>query len=201
MPRRRPRAGEKRMDAAIDHFAEMGYRKADVRRVVNKLLKDVYGKDGWPLLEDSCYSVVQEALFEMEEQEKLQQQQQQQQQQNEDDDGDDEGEEAHPEPQQEDVEEEAPQEVAIKEEPSEEFIPIAMVVPPSEAVLAVGQTEEAEPPLIDPPSPRAASPDPLATGTRRKRPPCYGWISESESDSEYEEYVARRQQRVQVPAK
>ncbi|KAF7111428.1 hypothetical protein CFC21_111443 [Triticum aestivum] len=200
MPRRRPRAGEKRMDAAIDHFAEMGYRKADVRRVVNKLLKDVYGKDGWPLLEGSCYSVVQEALFEMEEQEKLQQQQQQQQ--NEDDDGDDEGEEAHPEPQQEDVEEEAPQqEVAIKEEPSEEFIPIAMVVPPSEAVLAVGQTEEAEPPLIDPPSPRAASPDPLATRTRRKRPPCYGWISESESDSEYEEYVARRQQRVQVPAK
>uniref|UniRef100_A0A8R7R838 WIYLD domain-containing protein n=1 Tax=Triticum urartu TaxID=4572 RepID=A0A8R7R838_TRIUA len=89
MPRRRPRAGEKRMDAAIDHFAEMGYRKADVRRVVNKLLKDVYGKDGWPLLEDSCYSVVQEALFELEEQEKLQQQQ------NEDDDGDDEGEEAH----------------------------------------------------------------------------------------------------------
>lgn len=44
------------------------------------------------MLEDSCYSVVQEALFEMEEQEKLQQQQQQQ---NEDDDGDDEGEEAH----------------------------------------------------------------------------------------------------------
>ncbi|XP_037461178.1 uncharacterized protein LOC125523881 isoform X2 [Triticum urartu] len=197
MPRRRPRAGEKRMDAAIDHFAEMGYRKADVRRVVNKLLKDVYGKDGWPLLEDSCYSVVQEALFELEEQEKLQQQQ------NEDDDGDDEGEEAHLEPQQEEVEEEAPQEVAIKEEPSEEFVPIAMVVPPSEAVVAVEQTEEAEkaPLLIDPPSPRAASPDPLATGTKRKRPPCYGWISESESDSDYEEYVARRQQRVQVPAK
>ena len=184
------------MDAAIDHFAEMGYRKADVRRVVNKLLKDVYGKDGWPLLEDSCYSVVQEALFELEEQEKLQQQQ------NEDDDGDDEGEEAHLEPQQEEVEEEAPQqEVAIKEELSEEFIPIAMVVPPSEAVVAVEQTEEAEPLLVDPPSPRAASPDLLATGTSRKRPPCYGWITESESDSDYEEYLARRQQRVQVPAK
>ncbi|XP_044435148.1 uncharacterized protein [Triticum aestivum] len=198
MPRRRPRAGEKRMDAAIDHFAEMGYRKADVRRVVNKLLKDVYGKDGWPLLEDSCYSVVQEALFEMEEQEKLQQEQQQQQNQ---DDGDDEGEEAHLEPQQEEVEEEAPQEVAIKEEPSEEFIPIAMVVPPSEVVVAVEQTEEAEPLLVDPPSPRAASPDLLVTGTSRKRPPCYGWISESESDSDYEEYLARRQQMVQVPAK
>lgn len=189
------------MDAAIDHFAIMGYRSADVRSVVNKLLKDVYGKDGWPLLEDSCYYVVQEALFEMQEQEeKLQQQRQ-----NEDDDGDDEGEEAHlylQEPQQEEVEEEAPQqEAAMMEEPLEEFIPIAMVVPPSEAVLAVEQTEEAEPLLIDPPAPRAASPDLAATGTRRTRPPCYGWISESESDSDYEEYLASRQQRVQVPAK
>ena len=55
------------MDAAIDHFAIMGYRKADVRSVVNRLLRDVYGRDGWPFLEDSWYSVVQEALFEMQE--------------------------------------------------------------------------------------------------------------------------------------
>uniref|UniRef100_A0A453T4Q8 WIYLD domain-containing protein n=1 Tax=Aegilops tauschii subsp. strangulata TaxID=200361 RepID=A0A453T4Q8_AEGTS len=73
MSRRRPRGGTQRMDAAIDHFAIMGYRKADVRSVVNRLLRDVYGRDGWPFLEDSCYSVVQDALFEMqEEQDKLQ---------------------------------------------------------------------------------------------------------------------------------
>ena len=29
----------RRMDAAIDHFGQMGYRKADVCSVVNKLLK------------------------------------------------------------------------------------------------------------------------------------------------------------------
>lgn len=48
MPRRRPRGVAKRMDAAIDHFTPMGYRKADVRSVVNKLLK-VYGKVSSPL--------------------------------------------------------------------------------------------------------------------------------------------------------
>ncbi|EMS48384.1 hypothetical protein TRIUR3_21735 [Triticum urartu] len=124
----------KRMDAAIDHFAIMGYRKADVRSVVNRLLRvgppllsfspsllprfrrpirepadamvvrswlirprpcaqDVYGRDGWPFLEDSCYSVVQDALFEMqEEQDKLQLQAvQQPQQEDGDTDGDDGG--------------------------------------------------------------------------------------------------------------
>ncbi|KAI4969693.1 hypothetical protein ZWY2020_000607 [Hordeum vulgare] len=180
--RRLPRAGEKRMDAAISHFHTMGYRSADVKHVVNKLLKDVYGKDGWPLLEDSCYHVVQEALFEMEEQEKLQEQQQQQKK-NEDEDGDDEGEEAHLESQQEEMEEEASQqEAAMMDEPLEleEFLPIAMIVPPSEAVLAVELTEEVQPLLIDPPAPRAALPDPAATGTRRPRSPCYGYISDSE---------------------
>lgn len=70
MPRRRSTAG--RMDAAIDHSIPMGYNKAQVRSVVNTLLK-VYGtEDGnqpWALLEDNCYQVVQDALFEKQEEE------------------------------------------------------------------------------------------------------------------------------------
>jgi len=39
-PRRgRPKKGERRIDAAIDHFAAMGYAARDVRAIVNGLLK------------------------------------------------------------------------------------------------------------------------------------------------------------------
>ncbi|KAM3275122.1 hypothetical protein ACQJBY_043851 [Aegilops geniculata] len=38
--RQRPRDGKQRMDAALDHFALMGYRRADVRSVVDRLLKE-----------------------------------------------------------------------------------------------------------------------------------------------------------------
>uniref|UniRef100_A0A453T4R3 WIYLD domain-containing protein n=3 Tax=Triticinae TaxID=1648030 RepID=A0A453T4R3_AEGTS len=81
------------------------------------------------------------------------------------------------------------QEAEMMEEPLEDFIPIA-IVPPSEAVLAVEQTEEVVPMLVDPPSPRAASPDLASAGSKRTRRPSYGWISDSESDSDYEEYLA-----------
>jgi hypothetical protein len=67
---------------------------------------------------------------------------------------------------------------------------------PSNTVLAVEQTEEV---IIDPPAPTAALPHPPATGSGRTRLPCYGWISESESDSDYEEFLASRQQQVHVP--
>jgi hypothetical protein len=77
----------------------------------------------------------------------------------------------------------------MMEEPLEDFNPIAMVVPPSEEVV---------PMLVNPPSPRAVSLDLAATGTKRTRPFCYGWISDSESDSDYEEYHARRRQQVHV---
>ena len=188
------------MDAAIDHFAIMGYRKADVRSVVNRLLRDVYGRDGWPFLEDSCYSVVQDALFEMqEEQDKLQLQAVQQPQQEDGDaDGDDGGGD-------DDDDDEAQQlEAAMMDPPSENAMPIVMVdseAQPSETVLAVEQTGEVIPMIMDPPAPTAGPPHPASTGTGRTRRPCYGWISESESDSDYEEYLARRQKQVHVPAK
>lgn len=184
------------MDAAIDHFAPMGYRRADVRSVVNRLLRDVYGNDGWPFLEDSCYYVVQEALLEMQEEEdKLQLQAVQQQQ--EDGDGDGGGDD-------DDDEEAQLQEAAMMEPPSENAMPIVMVdseAQPSETVLAVEQTGEVIPMIMDPPALRAGPPHPASTGTGRTRRPCHGWISDSESDSDYEEYLARRQKQVHVPAK
>ncbi|XP_052168498.1 uncharacterized protein LOC127785115 [Oryza glaberrima] len=74
MPRQRPKKGERRIDAAIDHFTPMGYATADVRAVVKKLLQVYGGNDGWPFLEEDSYRVVQEALFEKQEQEDHQQQ-------------------------------------------------------------------------------------------------------------------------------
>jgi hypothetical protein len=67
---------------------------------------------------------------------------------------------------------------------------------PSNTVLAVEQTEEV---IIDPPAPKAL-PHLAAARSGRARRPCFGWISESDSDSDYEEFLASRQQVVHVPA-
>lgn len=96
------------------------------------------------------------------------------------------------------------QEAAMMEPPSENAMPIVMVdseAQPSETVLAVEQTGEVIPMIMDPPALRAGPPHPASTGTGRTRRPCHGWISDSESDSDYEEYLARRQKQVHVPAK
>jgi hypothetical protein len=71
---------------------------------------------------------------------------------------------------------------------------------PSEAALAVEQTEEVVPMIIDPPAPKAALPHPAATRSGRTRRPCYGWISDAESDSDYEEPITSQQQLVHVPS-
>uniref|UniRef100_A0ACD5X0F3 Uncharacterized protein n=1 Tax=Avena sativa TaxID=4498 RepID=A0ACD5X0F3_AVESA len=224
MAGRRKKVGDKRIDAAIDHFVLMGFNKVDVRNVVNSLLRNVYGNDGWPFLEENCYHVVQEALLEKQEQEeKLQlqllqkkqqeeeeeeQQQQQdeeeaqnvQEQQQEDWEENDEAQEQQQDEWEED-DEARQQEAAMMGAPSEINMPIVKVdnEVPSEAVLAVEQTEEVVPMIIDPPAPSAALRPPAATGTGRTRRPCFGWISESESDSDHEEFLASRQQLVRVP--
>jgi hypothetical protein len=38
MPRQR-KSGDRRIDAAIDHFVPMGFKKVDIRNIVNSLLK------------------------------------------------------------------------------------------------------------------------------------------------------------------
>ncbi|PAN11258.1 hypothetical protein PAHAL_2G194400 [Panicum hallii] len=77
MPARRGRArkGDRRIDAAIDHFTVMGYAARDVRAVVAHLLEVYGGPSAWPLLEDGSYQVVQEKLFEKEDEEKQKQDQ------------------------------------------------------------------------------------------------------------------------------
>uniref|UniRef100_A0A0E0LYA3 WIYLD domain-containing protein n=1 Tax=Oryza punctata TaxID=4537 RepID=A0A0E0LYA3_ORYPU len=74
MPRQRAKKGARRIDAAIDHFTPMGYATADIRTVIKKLLQVYGGNDGWPFLEEDSYRVVQEALFDKQEQEEQQQQ-------------------------------------------------------------------------------------------------------------------------------
>ncbi|XP_014757635.1 FK506-binding protein 5 isoform X1 [Brachypodium distachyon] len=204
MPRRRSSAG--RMDAAIDHFTPMGYNKAQVRSVVNTLLK-VYGtedgKQPWALLEDNCYQVVQDVLFEkQEEEEKLQLQLLQEQEKQSEEEGG--AQHLLQEEQHEEVEEDdeaLQQEAAMQEAPLENNMTIVRVHTglPSEAVSAVEEKEEVVPMTIDAPSHRATLQHPLPAVVGLTRRPCYGWISESESDSDYEEHFGNRQHEAPVP--
>lgn len=100
-----------------------------------------------------------------------------------------------------DDDEEQQQEATMMGAPSENNMPIVKVhnEEPSETVYAIEQTEEVVPMIIDPPAPKAALPHPAATGSSRTRRPCYGYISESESDSDYEEFLESRQRQVHVP--
>ncbi|CAN6302386.1 unnamed protein product, partial [Urochloa humidicola] len=63
----RPKRGERRIDAAIDHLAEQGFPKPRIRKAINDLLK-VYGKDGWVFLEEASYEIVRNKLLEEQEQ-------------------------------------------------------------------------------------------------------------------------------------
>ncbi|XP_037433876.1 uncharacterized protein LOC119301085 [Triticum dicoccoides] len=154
-----PTQADRLMRGAIDHFGRMGYAEADIRSTVGQLI-EVYGEDASSFLKEDDYRVVQDALFEKQEQEEQQQ-----------------------EPKQ--------KEAAISEAPTASDMPIVDMhneMPPG-AELSV---EGADPMPIDPPAPEATMAHPAATGTSRARRPCYGWISESESDSDYEEYLASR---------
>jgi hypothetical protein len=42
MPVRRPRKGDRRIDAAVDHFAAMGYAARHIRSVVGALVKVIF---------------------------------------------------------------------------------------------------------------------------------------------------------------
>ncbi|KAG0548584.1 hypothetical protein BDA96_01G178900 [Sorghum bicolor] len=63
MGRPRPKRGERRIDAAIDHLAQYGFAKPQIRKIINELLQ-LYGKDGWVFLEEGSYRVVLDKLLE-----------------------------------------------------------------------------------------------------------------------------------------
>ncbi|PWZ58359.1 hypothetical protein Zm00014a_001492 [Zea mays] len=63
MGRPRPKRGERRIDAAIDHLSQYGFAKPQIRKIINNLLQ-LYGKDGWLFLEEASYRVVLDKLLE-----------------------------------------------------------------------------------------------------------------------------------------
>ncbi|PUZ70016.1 hypothetical protein GQ55_2G185500 [Panicum hallii var. hallii] len=63
MGRPRPRRGERRIDAAIDHLAQYGFPRPQIRKIINNLLQ-LYGRDGWVFLEEGSYRVVLDKLLE-----------------------------------------------------------------------------------------------------------------------------------------
>ncbi|XP_066325510.1 uncharacterized protein [Miscanthus floridulus] len=68
MGRPRPKRGERRIDAAIDHLAQYGFAKPQIRKIINNLLQ-LYGRDGWVFLEEGSYRVVLDKLLEEQTQE------------------------------------------------------------------------------------------------------------------------------------
>ncbi|XP_066381759.1 uncharacterized protein [Miscanthus floridulus] len=173
MPVRRPRKGDRRIDAAIDHFAAMGYAAHHIRSVVGGLVK-VYGgpsPDVWRLLEEGSYQVVQNRLFEIEEEQKQNQDAQLQQQDD------------------QQVEDEPPQH---QEPAADEAVEDPMFIEPQDTISisneAPAETKSADkevedPMFIEPPAREAALP---LNAARRIGPtlPCYGWLSESEDEEE-----------------
>ncbi|ONM06939.1 uncharacterized protein [Zea mays] len=71
MRRPRPERGERRIDAAIDHLAQYGFAKPQIRKVINDLLQ-LYGRDGWVFLEEGSYSIVLKVLEEQAQQDQTQ---------------------------------------------------------------------------------------------------------------------------------
>ncbi|CAN6317558.1 unnamed protein product [Urochloa humidicola] len=169
MPARRgrPRKGDRRIDAAIDHFTAMGYAARDVRDAVASLLEVYGGPTAWPLLEEGSYQAVQEKLFEKEDEEKEKEKEKQKQPMLL------EGQQVEDDPPQH-------QEPAVDEAPPENDKLNKEVTAETESAH-----EEVEDPMFIEPAPlEAIVPLTAAIGTGRKKRPCYGWLSESEDEEE-----------------
>ncbi|KAG9453957.1 hypothetical protein H6P81_006861 [Aristolochia fimbriata] len=63
------KVGLKRIDAAIDALLPLGFKKGVIRKNVNKLLKVYEGDDGWVFIEEACYKLLIETILEEQENE------------------------------------------------------------------------------------------------------------------------------------
>ncbi|KAF8715017.1 hypothetical protein HU200_027563 [Digitaria exilis] len=184
MPARRgrPRKGDRRIDAAIDRFKPMGYAECDIRGAVTELLK-LYGgasASAWRLLEEGSYQVVQDKLFDMEEEEEnkenekllLERQENEKQEQPLLLEGQ-QGEEEPPQHQESAIDEAVP-------EHRKSIFQVHEVPADTEAA----REEVGDPMFIEPPPINAVVPQTVSMGTGRTRRPCYGWLSESEDEEE-----------------
>ncbi|CAN6195261.1 unnamed protein product [Urochloa humidicola] len=168
MPARRgrPRKGDRRIDAAIDHFTAMGYAARDVHDAVASLLEVYGGPTAWPLLEEGSYQVVQDKLFEKEDEEKEKQKQPLLL----------EGQQVEDPPQH--------QEPVVDEAPPENDKLILQLHKEVTAETESAPEEVEDPMFIEPAPLEAVVPLTAAIGTGRTRRPCYGWLSESEDEEE-----------------
>ncbi|GAB2235744.1 hypothetical protein Droror1_Dr00026185 [Drosera rotundifolia] len=69
-PRRNRKVGLKRIDAAVDACASMGFSRSIVRSKVKEVLKEYGGDEGWVFIEEGSYKVLIEALLEDQEKQK-----------------------------------------------------------------------------------------------------------------------------------
>ncbi|CAN6223374.1 unnamed protein product [Urochloa humidicola] len=161
----------------------MGYTAQQVRTAVNALLK-LYDLDpaAWRLLEEACYHVVQEKLLEMEDEEKKMQPSLEQETQ----------EEEEPEPEQEQPQQQEP---AVDEVPPQSNSSILEGHSAESAAIMSSDEEVEDPMLIEPHALEVIAPvaetkaivprfEATGTGETKTRPPCYGWLSESEDEEE-----------------
>ncbi|KAK3129295.1 hypothetical protein QOZ80_6BG0476580 [Eleusine coracana subsp. coracana] len=165
----RPKKGDRRIDAAIDHFAPMGFAARDVRAIVNGLLKEyAVGAAAWPLLEEGSYQLVLDTLIKKQEEDEKQQQLLRDHHPQEE-----EHEDHHPQ-----EEEQLPpqhQELAEVEAPPENKMPMLEV----HHEASESRNEGLEDPLFS-----ELPTHPIAIRTRGTVRPCYGWISESDDEEE-----------------
>jgi len=193
----------------------MGYDARDISAVVADLLKVYGGPDAWPLLEEGSYEVVQNRLFEIEDEEKQKQDQQllleHHDQQLLLEHHDHQLLLEHHDQQQLDcqqVEDERPQH---QEPAADEGVEVPMFIEPQDNISiskvpaeTKSADDEVEGPMsIEPPVCEAVLPLNVAIRTRPRRP-CYGWLSESEDEEEeqptgqkHEVHVLSRGERAQ----
>ncbi|TVU10793.1 hypothetical protein EJB05_44342 [Eragrostis curvula] len=167
----RRRRGDRRIDAAIDHFKDKGYEVRIIRSAVAALLK-VYGigPASWPFLEEDSYHAVQEKLFEMEGEEKQKQLLL----------------EDHQADQMEEQHQQQEADVAILPENNLQ-VSIVHDMAPTVIPSQLSAIEQRASPNISPCLEPLLSLPP-ATQEAPVRPPTYGWISdESDSESELED--------------
>uniref|UniRef100_A0A0D9XBA7 WIYLD domain-containing protein n=1 Tax=Leersia perrieri TaxID=77586 RepID=A0A0D9XBA7_9ORYZ len=155
----RPRRGQRRIDAAIDHLSQYGFPRKLIRQTIDKLLSEkLYGRDGWVFLEENSYNIVVERL--LEETEEMQQQ--------------------------EDIEKHEGGETSNEPLPENG-------IQTSEAQAPAAASEVAKVQAVPSELPDDANAVPLPVPPARHitstRCPCYGWISESESEDELDSGV------------
>ncbi|KAI8564192.1 hypothetical protein RHMOL_Rhmol03G0163200 [Rhododendron molle] len=191
-PRARPRKRLTRMDAAIDAMTPLGFPEQLVRRIVKGLL-EVYGGDvGWPFIEADAYKILIDTILDQPEEGDV-------------------GEERN--------ENENLLTVGEESNGGEELLPVGQVTHEDENLLPVGEERNEVENLLtngalgderpgysivaDDPGPSTLSlphissevldfiptPPPASGLTRRRRRPCYGWISSDESGDEPDDFI------------